>query len=784
MNRALPADLIRPLRWSLIVVLVISSCESTLAQTREQAVAEARSGRVEEGISALRALIAAGDTSPGTAYDLAVLLTWAKRPQEATQVFEQAESGKPEQAETDAPEYVLLAITRAYWDQRRYVEAERMATGGLAAFPASADWTKLFGLIAGEKADRSGDMYTALRYYGDAMRQVPDDRDLENAAAGLLARLGAPYAAASVLGRPDTGLDAQKAATMVRWGDQVHPPEPELRFAGTDAALARLDELIAEASAAKPPDAGLLARLRRDRVVALRDRERWSDAVAQADALRREEIPLPIYVRLAEADSLLALRRPSEARAAFQEVIDADPQNPGALIGRFYAEVEDEDFQAAFATVDTLAAKQSPTNRSSNAAVVLPNPDWLGDRITAGQARNYAEMNADAWRRLYPLSQEAPGLGYLRAAIGSVAAARGWPRLAAEEVEIAATLAPDDLGGQVALAESALQRRKYAEARKRAADLERLYPENASVQRLVRDVDSFDRFEFRTESHTYTERGNVLTDAPGDGFDTINRLYSPPIANNWRLVGGFDASYAQPEEGPVNRYRIGGGLEWRIPNLTVEATGWGNTGGLNRGSAAVVASWSPTDHWTFGADAELYSVETPLRAVLNGITGNSARVSAGYDWHESTGWAANVGVVDFSDGNQRVSGGFHFVQRLADRPHLKLTLRPELYASGNTKADAPYFNPSRDVSFVPGLDLTHIIWRRYEHSFSQHVSGGVGAYWQQTFGTGAIVTATYEQIYGVSPNTDLHYGATYARRLYDGESVNSIALLLGLSRKF
>ena len=119
---------------------------------------------------------------------------------------------------------------------------------------------------------------------------------------------------------------------MVRWGGQVRAPEPELRFTGTDAALARLDELIAQASAKEPPDLGLIARLRRDRVVALRDRERWADAVSQGEALRRGGDRLPVYGRLAEADSLLALRRPSEARAAFEEVMDAEPQRQGALI--------------------------------------------------------------------------------------------------------------------------------------------------------------------------------------------------------------------------------------------------------------------------------------------------------------------------------------------------------------------------------------------------------------------------------------------------------------------
>jgi tetratricopeptide (TPR) repeat protein len=228
--------------------LVLSSLAlTTLAQTRDQAVAAAREGRVDEGISRLRSLIAGGDTSSETVYDLAVVLSWAKRAQEATDLFERTGG-------SDAPEFVLLAMARAYWDQHRYEDGERLARSGLAAFPANRDWTKLLGLIAGEAAERAGDLYAALRYYGDASRQLPEDPELKKATAGVLVRLGAPYAASSVLGQPDPGLEAQKAGLMVRWGDQVRPPEPELRFVATDAALRRLDGLIAEALAAQPRD--------------------------------------------------------------------------------------------------------------------------------------------------------------------------------------------------------------------------------------------------------------------------------------------------------------------------------------------------------------------------------------------------------------------------------------------------------------------------------------------------------------------------------------------------
>jgi biofilm PGA synthesis protein PgaA len=340
------------------------------------------------------------------------------------------------------------------------------------------------------------------------------------------------------------------------------------------------------------------------------------------------------------------------------------------------------------------------------------------------------------------------------------------------------------MGGQIDLANSTFRLREYQEARRRAAALSLLYPENASVRQLAREIDSFDRFEFRTELHSYNERNNSAADAPGSGFDITNRIYSPPIADHWRILGGFDFAYAQPLEGWVDRYHIGGGFEWRIPSVTVEATGWGNTGTLHRGGARLAAGWTPTDHWNFEADTELYSMETPLRAVLHGITANSVGGGAGYDWHESTGLSVSFHAYDFSDGNRRLNGGFRFAQRLVDRPHLKITVRPEIYVSRNTKLDAPYFNPSQDLSVLPGFDILHTFWRRYERSFRQHITGGIGTYWQCGYGTGTIASITYEQINQVSPNTELHYGATYSRRVYDGDPVDSITFSLALAQRF
>ena len=101
---------------------------------------------------------------------------------------------------------------------------------------------------------------------------------------------------------------------------------------------------------------------------------------------------------------------------------------------------------------------------------------------------------------------------------------------------------------------------------------------------------------------------------------------------------------------------IGGGIEWRRPFLTVEADGWANTGTLHRGGASLNAEWIPTDELNFSVNAELFSMDTPLRALIHGITANKLGFGMGYDWHESTGLAVSMSALDFSDGNRRAHG--------------------------------------------------------------------------------------------------------------------------------
>ena len=124
--------------------VLLMATASPAAETREEAVAAAREGRPEEGIAALRKLLADGTDDPLAAYDLAVILTWVNRPREATDAFERAGA-------VEVPAYVLAPIVRAYRDQKRFAEAERWAREGARRFPIDSTWPKLLGLVLADQ---------------------------------------------------------------------------------------------------------------------------------------------------------------------------------------------------------------------------------------------------------------------------------------------------------------------------------------------------------------------------------------------------------------------------------------------------------------------------------------------------------------------------------------------------------------------------------------------------------------------------------------------------------
>ena len=797
----------RSIIWLPILIVGLFGAGSGAAQTstqqREAAVLKARAGSMAEAQAALRAMLAAGTDDGLVAMDLTTLLQQDGKSSEAVAVFEKA-------ARLDPPDYALLAATRAYRDLRRYAEAGRLARQGMQRFPNDTVWPLILSLILSDDGKstealallhqptaqrappverlmaeayawrKAGDPFKAMRAYSEAIKAAPANPGVRVEAAGVLQDMGAPFGAEVIAGTKTPSIAADQAAAMVRWGAQVRSSDPARRFDGTDAALARLDQLLA---GLPPPPAGeaLRRRLRLDRMVALRDRVRMREVVDEGEALQANG-PLPQNAEEAYADALLYLQRPAAAREAYERVLAQSPKDVQARYGKFYASVETEDFATAYATIDNLVGDEPTWRTYKDDPSRYDNPERAYAQVTAAQARFYGNQLGEAWDRITKFSDAAPANPDGRYAVYQIANARGWPRRAEEEAQIAASLAPNNIGPKMALIEVAMANYRFREAQHMMNELLALYPEDQGVRRLARELDARRRWVFEAEARPSNSDGGGAN-ASGQALIMQGRLTTPPIADNWRLFATADYANAHPPEGFAERARVGAGVEWRIPDLTASIFPTQSWGTLPRPGGVATVDWLVTDQVRLAFTGELYSWDTPLRALLFGITADEYAAKATYRWHESRSLSGSFAYMPFTDGNQRFTGGVNFKQRLINLPGFDLTGLAEGYASSNDRPNAPYYNPTRDLALTGGLLAEHLLWRRYDNSLMQALTVDAGLYSEYGFGDNWIGTVNYEHRWRFDPLTEFHYGIMLTRRIYDGSVENTLMFIVGLRQR-
>ena len=210
--------------------------------------------------------------------------------------------------------------------------------------------------------------------------------------------------------------------------------------------------------------------------------------------------------------------------------------------------------------------------------------------------------------------------------------AREWPRAAEQEVRIALSIAPDLAAAQIAVANLALARHRYAEARQRIASLVEIYPENLQVQSLQRQLAADTGWLLETEAHPANERGGGAFGNNGNELVASMRITSPLIGDSWQLFVGYNYANAHPPEGYVDRQRAAFGLQFISPDVAASVSVHQDFGTLSRTGASGTLDWGPSDQLGVGFAADYISMETPLRALLFGITANSVSARATYTW--------------------------------------------------------------------------------------------------------------------------------------------------------
>lgn len=628
----------------------------------------------------------------------------------------------------------------------------------------------------------AGHRVDALALCQAILDRWPADNEAQALNVTLLTELGATTRAKelaeSLRPAPDATSrhrrDADHVAQEIRWADG-EPADPTHPYAEADRAVADARRLADDPLL----PAGLRQRAKLDLLVALDRAGRADEAVSRYDTLRKQGVELPPYVQRAVADALLVKRRPAEAAALYEASIVKDPGPYGAnesepRIGLMYAYLEAGETAKAFATIDELAAKEPAWVRVPGIRLPIQNARKVDADLNAATVREYVNMPAEAHARLEPLGREAPANSQIRRELGMVELARGWPRRAQDDFNIAATLDRRDVGAYIGEADASRVLNDYEGVDENLALAQTLADRNGRVERALRSWDRERGWQFDLA----TEQGKGSSPDFGDRDGTTQAtIASPLIDDHWRVIALGRYSTADLPEGDVRRSRVGFGIRGYARGLEAYVQALPATDSyVNKTAIEAGFDWSLSDHWSWAADFSTAGDDTPLRAQYYGISAKT--LDTAVTWRASELTQARLGLSrdDFSDGNKRTGWLAALTQRLHTAPNLTLDGGLELGGSMNTQTDRPYFNPRRDRSYAITGRLENLLGQFYERSVTQRIDVAVGQYAEQGFATDWMATVRYGQTIQTGPGVHFGWGIGWHDQPYDGRREHRVVL--------
>ena len=802
-----------------LILIVLSAGPFSTAVTAASDVADvvydaaieaARAGDTANALPVIEQRYRENPSNLDIAYDYAVVLGWANRPQDAVTIYEMLPM-----AQAPAPAYVLTAVARDYRDVGQFDKALVLYRTGRMLYPqdpvfAYGEILTLTDAHRPEEAIAQGDALLqtrpddqellAAQLYALAVSDrhagtlamarrllalAPTDREARRQEVLQLRALG-DLAQALPLARqsPDLfspielrDLANDSAAALVRKGELPAANETE-RLAGVDQAIAELDRLIAEFSAEGIDAEPNLLRARFDRIVALGDRGRTDDIIAEYVNLRNEGTDLPPYALKIVADAYETKRDPQTARNLYEQILSSTPTDYKARIGLFYTQIETEDFDAAFGTIDALAAEQAEFIAGSQ----ILSPEWLRAQMTAALARYYAGDGPEAERRLQSLIALAPWDAGLRQALAAVWLGKGKPRAADVQFAAAQSISPDDVGVAAARADVAVTLGDRADGVTALGPLLERAPLNKSVERLENRLEILRRPEMVFRFDGTFQGLNVPTGGNNFGFET--QYFTAPIDDVYRLYLDYAFATVDLPEGEVTDHHFAVGAEYTGRDLAASGEVTEDTSPSARTGFRGSIAWTPDDQWRLGGNVQIFSADTPLRALRHGITANSFALRAGYTVSDRQSYNFLAEVVEFSDGNTRTILDGNASRRLISLPHISLDAIGEIYGSQNSNTNVPYFSPREDFAVAATLAASQILFRRYDYVWSHALTATAGEYWQSGFGGQFAGNLTYQQRLKTSDSWEGAIGIRLRRQSYDGRAEDSLSVFGSIDWRF
>lgn len=675
---------------------------------------------------------------------------------------------------------VALALTLI--DQGRYEEALVIMVDVRRQFGEGKDLLFAFAYAY----EQLGNNIEAMKYYDKILSDWPNNEVAYRQWVVAINNSGAPHLAIEkAMVKPRLFVRnhwkrffADRAAVAIRWG-QLPSQNPAESNKLTDEAIVLADQFIAFLDDSSPLEKQAILKARMDRIIAYRDRGMSDRVIDEYTALNESTEQLPNFVLNAVADAYLHRERPEEAKALLIAALDAEPNHHGSLISLFYANLESEDYSAAQKTILTAVDQQSIWRTRDN-RTYHENGKRFGSERTSTLGVAYANDLAGAQEKLEVFLTEAPNNTDMRSDLGALYRWRGWPEASLLEYQLIEPIEPDLLSMELGIGYTLFDLKEYKQVHERLGTLTTKYVKDKGVQNLSKDWELYNSPEFM--SHASWGRSTGSTFGSRD-FTVESHLFSSPIDYHYRGYFHHYRATATLEEGDGRFDRVGAGIDVRRRKYDANLELTASTIGNSDPGLTLAATWRFDDFWSVSGDVQTYSNNTPVRAYYNGVDAASTDVSVLYRLNESEHYRANAGLMSFSDGNLRNALGFSHYHTVFQNEHHHFSLTESVGFSSNTKLDGPYFSPSVDGLVGVSAEYKGILDRHYDRYFQHRLRTGIGSYYQETVGTGLAMNVEYEHRWNRSKAFSWYYGASLARRPYDGNVEDNTGLFAGVNWK-
>ncbi len=577
------------------------------------------------------------------------------------------------------------------------------------------------------------------------------------------------------------------------WGERSElPRDVNERSRHLLDALAAMDSLRSEPDCQASTECRVLAGA--VKVKAFYELGLFCEAITEYESIRDAGVRIPDGPLLAAAGAYLGARYPAKARDLYREFLARrnEPEPPiredvyAGRDGLFWSLLENEELECALAETDRHY--REGTGEGMDRALYFDEEYFKTDvGTTRGLAYLYTGFLAKAEEQLKEIVAEAPANVDALSALSTTYFMRDQPRTSNVVARRGLFFSPSDIGITAQMGDSYLEYQDWRNAHKMLRAAQPYILNDDTTRKLQRDWDIYNLYEFRLDvgwSRTFRGEDPGIS-GPGEYPTVEARIFSRPMAYDWRAFVGGAVGGGNFEEGRARQEIVLGGVEYRGPfataTLELRADHVENT----KFGLGFSGEITPDDHWTIPFAFELCSRETPLRARYNGISANLLGTGLSYAWNESRSFNSTVTGMKFSDGNRRLEIGGDYNHRLWTCYNHYVDGQINAYATWNSQdADRPYFNPKNDQEVGVALTYGNILWRRYECSLSHAVTAGAAAYHQKYFGTKPVWSATYSQTLEMTKRFSATYGVGYASEMYDGGRTQSVNAFLSMVLRF